>query len=67
MTQHFIEQPRYPGQHQDRRLCVPALLLVCLCSYDRMKRFYCFVTLLALTPPAASAARLRRAGRGDRW
>jgi len=29
MTAHCIEQPRYPGPCQDRRLCVPALLLVC--------------------------------------
>jgi len=29
---HFIEQPRYPGRCQDRRLCVPALLLVYLWS-----------------------------------
>src|SRR5712691_487574 len=29
MTEHFLEQPRYPGPFQDRRLCVPALLLVC--------------------------------------
>src|SRR5712691_10420017 len=29
---YFIEQPRYPGRRPDRRLCVPAFLLVCPCS-----------------------------------
>jgi hypothetical protein len=52
MVPHFIEQPRYPGSYQDRRLCVPALRLVCLCSDEN--GFNGFVLQSVLSVPSSA-------------
>jgi len=50
-TEHLIEQPRYPGTNQDRRLCVPVLLLVCLLSGELRLGWHACLEWLCIPRP----------------